>query len=57
MERPTFTPSFKHGWRSSKGDHICHYVLTAGVLTYCADCTHAMAGQVVPLAPIPEGAE
>lgn len=36
---------------------ICHYILTAGVLNFCGDCTHAMAGQSVPLPPVPEGAE
>jgi len=45
LESPTFTPSFKHEWR----EHVCHYVLTSGVLNFCGDCTHALAGHAVPL--------
>lgn len=55
-EKPTFSPSFRHNWGKG-GARVCHYVLTAGVLNYCGDCTHPMAGQSVPLPPIPEGAE
>lgn len=33
---------------------VCHYILTAGVLNYCGDCTHAMAGQSIPLPCIPD---
>lgn len=34
-------------------DDVCHYVLTAGILNFAADCTHAMAGQSVPLPALP----
>jgi len=34
---------------------VCHYILTAGQLQFCGDCTHAMAGKTVPLPPLPEG--
>lgn len=48
MEKPTFTPSFKHEW--NVGDRpedarVCHYILTDGVLHYCADSTHELAGR------------
>ena len=33
---------------------VCHYILTDGVLNYCSDCTHALAGKAVPLPPLPE---
>lgn len=46
LERPTFTPSFKHSFGKGR---VCHYILTKGQLHYCSDCTHNMAGQVVPL--------
>lgn len=32
---------------------VCHYILTAGVLNYCGDCTHALAGKSVPLPDLP----
>lgn len=33
---------------------ICHYILTNGVLNFCADCTHPLAGQNVPLPLLPD---
>lgn len=33
---------------------ICHYILTAGVLNYCGDCTHGLKGQSIPLPELPE---
>ena len=32
---------------------ICHYILTNGILHFCGDCTHSMAGQSVPLPELP----
>jgi Family of unknown function (DUF6527) len=46
LDSPTFTPSFKHDWGNGK---VCHYILTAGVLNFCSDSTHGLAGQSVPL--------
>jgi hypothetical protein len=72
LEKPTFTPSFKHEgiqrvfvngewtgeWkRDAKGNtipYICHYILTAGVLNFCGDCSHALVGKSVPLPELPE---
>lgn len=34
--------------------YICHYVLTNGILNYCSDSTHEMAGKSVSLPPLPE---
>lgn len=53
LERPTFTPSFAHSGGSVPGWR-CHYMLTKGVLHFQADCSHAMAGQSVPLPELPE---
>jgi hypothetical protein len=55
FESPTFAPSFLHTWTEGP-EHVprrCHYVLTAGVLNFCADSTHALAGQPVPLPDLP----
>lgn len=46
LERPTFTPSLLvngsgHGKR-------CHLFLTDGVLNFCADSAHALAGKSTP---------
>lgn len=34
-------------------DWVCHYIVTAGQVAYCGDCTHAMAGQTIPMPPLP----
>jgi hypothetical protein len=45
FDRPTFTPSLLYP--NSPGR--CHLILTGGKLHFCADCDHALAGQVVDL--------
>ncbi len=50
LEKPSFAPSFKHEWGNGK---VCHYTLTAGMLTFAPDSTHALAGQTVPLPELP----
>jgi hypothetical protein len=64
-ERPTFSPSvlvthdakpdaseeFKE-WRTARA---CHSFVTDGQIQFLGDCTHALAGQTVPLADFPEG--
>jgi hypothetical protein len=64
LERPTFTPSLlvypspvhEDGTQYQKR---CHLFLTAGVLHFCGDSDHALAGQSVPLPewPIPKDVE
>lgn len=49
LERPTFTPSLKN---TGEGE-VCHLFVTAGQIEYCPDCTHALAGQTVPMLPYP----
>lgn len=34
-------------------DDCCHYFLYAGVLKFCGDCKHALAGKEVPLPDLP----
>lgn len=69
LESPTFAPSFKHsgiqpitddetarikaGQKITTRPYCCHYILTAGILNFSGDCTHAMAGKSVPLPPLP----
>ncbi len=45
-KKPTFAPSI-----NIVG--VCHYFIRDGQIQYCADSTHALAGQTVPLPPIP----
>jgi hypothetical protein len=53
LDRPTFTPSFKHSWNEGQVALCCHYILTAGVLDFQGDSTHALRGPV-PLPDIPD---
>lgn len=57
VDTPTYSPSFKHSWTDhSTGApvlHVCHYILTAGVLHFCDDSTHTTRGSV-PLPELPE---
>jgi hypothetical protein len=57
LECPTFTPSMNelvHFSEAScpedrKPDRRCHFVVSDGNISYCPDCTHALAGQSFPL--------
>lgn len=70
LEKPTFRPSFAHSgvvikngewtgdWVYANGKPVpwrCHYILTAGILNFQNDCTHALAGKAVPLPDLPDG--
>lgn len=50
--KPTLTPSVHVNPPGANHDpvsHTCHFYLREGVMEYLPDCTHAMAGQRVPL--------
>lgn len=34
-------------------DVVCHYFITGGMLVYCGDSTHKLAGVTIPLADFP----
>jgi hypothetical protein len=52
IEAPTLSPSIlQHG---SGNIPVCHSFLKAGVWDFLSDCTHEMAGQKVPMMPIPD---
>lgn len=58
VDAPTFTPSFLIKWTGTDDDGagielVCHFILTAGVLNFCSDCTHALAGKSVLLPQLP----
>lgn len=54
--KPTFRPSMhiKVGPDSRGKISICHYHLEDGKLRYCTDSTHRLAGETVPLPPLPK---
>jgi hypothetical protein len=62
-----YTPGWKEGtecWCTYATKHpeapapfncmVCHYILTDGILNFCSDCTHPLAGQAVPLPVLPK---
>ncbi len=53
VDAPTFTPSFRHSYKAELSEQVCHYILTTGVLNFCGDCTHDLAGKSVPLPDLP----
>lgn len=62
FEKPTFTPSMNESTNSPEHPYYnprvpsgrCHFILTDGVMNFCSDCTHELAGQSRPLEPWPE---
>ncbi|WP_299815045.1 DUF6527 family protein [Tardiphaga sp.] len=61
VDSPTFSPSknirvgpYPDDDEGKKGrTDVCHYFLRAGQIQFLGDCTHAMAGQTVPLPELP----
>ena len=49
LTSPTFSPSLL-----VRGVHTCHSFIEIGTIRYLCDCTHNLAGQIVPIPPIPE---
>ncbi|HLH94977.1 MAG TPA: hypothetical protein VKW08_07655 [Xanthobacteraceae bacterium] len=33
--------------------YCCHYIVAAGRVAYCGDCTHAMAGRTIAMPDLP----
>ena len=50
IDKPTFTPSLRTTYDVGR---CCHLFLTDGVLRYCSDSYHSLAGKDVPLGPEP----
>jgi hypothetical protein len=49
-EKPTFEPSILVGGVDRDGnDRRCHCFIRDGIIEYCGDCSHALAGQKVAL--------
>ena len=67
LDNPTFTPSLLNRWGKEADPNWqepedpspqhqwsgrCHLFVTNGVIDYCGDCTHSLAGQKVPMKDI-----
>jgi hypothetical protein len=53
LDKPTITPSVKIQWdfgeEPNRTHNICHFNVIDGVLHFCADCTHELKGQKIPM--------
>lgn len=52
-DQPTLTPSVLVRYGDSGDAARCHSFVTDGRIQFLADCTHALAGQTVPLPELP----
>lgn len=58
FDRPTFSPSIlvtypgPDAGQDGAPPAVCHSFVTDGQVRFLNDCTHALAGQTVPLAPM-----
>ena len=59
-EKPTFSPSLlNHEVKADPGDPHpefalprCHLFINNGMIDYCGDCTHELAGRQVPMVDV-----
>lgn len=50
QNKPTFAPSINIRWEPVKGQAgRCHYFIKDGMIEYCSDSTHELAGKTVEL--------
>lgn len=50
LESPTFTPSLLYPREVGR----CHLFVRQGRIEYLGDCHHELAGQTVPMEPLPD---
>lgn len=53
LEAPTLSPSILTRFNWDGREIVCHSFLRAGVFEFLTDSTHALAGQQVPIPPLP----
>lgn len=60
LEAPTLSPSilsrnnYYTGPDTPPREFVCHSFLKNGMFEFLGDCTHALAGQTVPIPPLPD---
>jgi len=57
LVKVTLNPSILTKYRmEEKGEFVCHSFLRNGIWEFLNDCTHELAGQKVPMVPLPKWA-
>lgn len=55
VDCPSFSPSLLTEYGRIRGvEKRCHAFIQAGRWEFLADCTHHLAGQIVPMVPLPD---
>jgi len=57
LDRPSITPSLRCFYTHPETKQeitTCHLILTDGVINFCSDCQHVLAGKSIHLATFPE---
>lgn len=50
LVNPTISPSVRHYYEfNGKQITVCHYFINNGMIQYCDDCEHSLAGKIVEL--------
>jgi len=52
IDAPTFSPSLRVIYKSARENvvsGVCHLFVRAGVLSFCGDSTHGLAGKELPV--------
>jgi len=57
VDAPSVQPSINVTSRRGDIQTICHSFVRAGQIEFLGDCTHALAGQIVPIPDWPRGDE
>jgi len=54
FDSPTLSPSVKHTLTRDGKERICHYFIVNGMIEYCSDSDHVLAGMKVDLPEYPQ---
>lgn len=49
FEKPSVSPSVKVSGGAAGANHVCHFFITDGKISYCQDSTHYFAGASVEI--------
>jgi hypothetical protein len=56
VDKPTYGPSVLHFTtdpETRQRETLCHYFVNDGMIAFCGDCPHKLAGHTVAIPPLP----
>lgn len=54
LDEPTYEPSQLSSYETGAGKAVCHTFIRRGMIQFLDDSTNSLAGQTVPLPPLPD---